>query len=150
MESVSTEVEQNQLALRRIPRKKKTIFPRERQRVFVDLSVFARPFTKGAQMISVGRYRFDGPLYDLANLRPLPGFYVILDRRPNGHFVLDIGESESISERLLNHERRASWQRAQSGVLAYALLYLPVSGKQQRLLIEAALRTQYFPTCGVR
>lgn len=101
-------------------------------------------------MISIGRYRFEGPFYDLDGLCPSAGVYAILDRQKGGFAVLDIGESQRINERIGHHERRPCWDQACVGMLAYACLYVPASTKHQRLAIEEELREQFVPACGVR
>jgi len=102
-------------------------------------------------MIRVGQYEFEGPVYNKTLLRRVAGVYAVLDdRSTGGHHVLDIGESESIRDRIEDHDREPCWRRNQRGQICFAALYLPQSTSEQRRRIEAALRRQFAPTCGVR
>jgi hypothetical protein len=102
-------------------------------------------------MITIGRYRFDGPVYNKASLRDAPGVYAVLDDRGCQRFiVLDVGESEQIRTRIENHDREDCWRQSMCGKRCYAALYMPGSSKEQRQAVEGDLRRQYSPTCGVR
>ena len=100
-------------------------------------------------MISVGRYRFNGPFYGESQLRQTAGVYAILDQRADGLFVIDIGESENIQQRILNHDRAACWAQNRRGAICYAVLYLPGRTVADRRSIEKELRHSFQPSCGV-
>ena len=100
-------------------------------------------------MINVGRYRFEGPLYGKQLLKDAAGVYAVLDHRPSQTTVLDIGESRAIRSRVENHDRESCWQYNARGRLCYAALYMPGSTPQQRRSVEAELRRQFTPACGV-
>lgn len=101
-------------------------------------------------MIAIGRYRFDGPVYDKALLKDAAGVYAVLDDRGGTFAVLDVGESEQIRSRLQNHDRESCWWSNRRGRLCYAALYMPGSTTHQRCLIEQELRGSFAPACGVR
>jgi hypothetical protein len=102
-------------------------------------------------MISIGRYRFEGPVYDRTSLKDAAGIYAVLDDRGvGGYHVLDIGESHAIRTRIQNHDREDCWNRNVYGLICFACLYLPGSTQQQRCEIEAELRAIYTPVCGLR
>lgn len=102
-------------------------------------------------MVRIGQFQFDGPLYSETSLNRQPGVYAILnDRGAAGVFVLDVGESESIHDRVACHDRTGCWRRHRQGTLAFAALYTPGLSGVRRRQIEAGIRQQYTPTCGVR
>lgn len=59
--------------------------------------------------------------------------------------VLDIGESQSVRERVETHDRQPCWQRHGHRELAAAALYV---NERQRMAIEKELRIRYTPPCG--
>jgi hypothetical protein len=101
-------------------------------------------------MITIGRYRFEGPVYNVAALKDAAGVYAVLDDRGSqGIFVLDVGESEQIRSRVEDHDREPCWLRNCRGKICYAALYMPGSTKLQRRAVEEEVRRQYAPACGV-
>ncbi len=102
-------------------------------------------------MITIGRYRFEGPVYNKHALKNAPGVYGVLDGRgTSGYSVLDIGESEDVRARIAGHDRETCWHRNARGRVCYASLYSPGSTAQQRQVIEHELRQKFAPACGVR
>ena len=74
-------------------------------------------------MVTIGRYRFEGPVYNKAALKDAAGVYTVLDDRGNQRFdVLDVGESVEIRTRMENHEREPCWLRNRRGRICYAAL----------------------------
>ncbi len=61
--------------------------------------------------------------------------------------MLDIGESESVRERLSQHERSSCWVRQGKSRIEFAALYCD---ERSRMRIEQELRTKYDPPCGKR
>jgi hypothetical protein len=101
--------------------------------------------------IKIGSYNFEGPYADTSHLRNEGGIYGILDQRSGGQFhVVDVGESDGVRSRVENHDRSECWNRNRQGNLTVAVYYTPGLSLQQRRSIEAALREQYSPACGVR
>ncbi len=102
-------------------------------------------------MITIGRYRFEGPVYDKRSLKDAPGVYVILDDLGDMKYeVLDVGESKEIRTRIENHDRELCWRNNRRGRVCYATLYIPGFNKHQRVAIEQELRGQFAPACGVK
>ncbi len=100
--------------------------------------------------ITIGRYAFDGP-YDSAEfLEDRSGVYAVLDRRIDGYWVLDVGESAQVKTRVVTHERRACWSFHGRRPLYYAALYTPGVHQAGRMQIEVEIRGQYKPPCGER
>src|SRR5438874_689001 len=100
--------------------------------------------------INIGNYAFEGPFTNPASLSNASGVYSVLTRPAgNGTYsVVDIGESGSVRDRVMSHDRTPSWSRCvQSGGLCYAAYYCD---ERARMSIEKALRTAYNPPCGDR
>lgn len=98
--------------------------------------------------IQIGNYKFDGPHPHTSAVHARSGVYVILGRSGGTQWsVVDVGESESVRERLDNHDRRPCWQRRGHRELAAAVFYAP---EHQRMQIERELRVTFNPPCGDR
>lgn len=101
-------------------------------------------------MINIGRFRFEGPVYNTSSLKDAAGVYAVLDDRGKDDLrILDVGESVQIRSRIENHDREPCWQLNLRGRICYAALYLPGSTKQRRREIEEEVRRQFTPACGV-
>lgn len=98
--------------------------------------------------IQIRNYNFDGPHIDISALRAQSGVYVILGSSGgNTWTIVDIGESQSVRDRIENHDRKPEWRQQGHRQLAAAAFYVP---ERQRMLIERELRTHYDPPCGER
>lgn len=101
--------------------------------------------------INIGGYQFDGPFAGTSSIRNQAGIYAILDRRSNGSsFVVDVGESATVRDRLDNHDREDCWRRNTRGVIRYAVMYTPGMSAERRRAVESRLRAKFSPACGVR
>lgn len=98
--------------------------------------------------ITLSSYSFDGPYDDPARLTDQPGVFVVLDRRPDAFYVLDVGESAVVKTRIGRHDRRPCWERQCKGKqLEVAVLYTPGMSQGDRTRIEEQLRSIYRPLC---
>lgn len=98
--------------------------------------------------IQIGKHNFDGPHLQTTGIHAKSGVYVILGKSGGTTWsVVDVGESQSVRERVDNHDRAQCWKRRGHHELAAAVLYVP---EQQRMQIESELRVQYDPPCGER
>lgn len=98
--------------------------------------------------ITIGRYTFEGPFSQTTSLRCQSGVYAILTPTVGGSYkVLDIGESESVRDRVETHDRQPCWVRNKNGSILYAALYC---GAVDRMRIERELRQQFPLPCGDR
>lgn len=96
--------------------------------------------------IQIGSYNFDGPHANTGGLHAQSGVYVILGKSEGNNWtVVDIGESQSVRERVETHDRQPCWQRRGHRELAAAALYV---NERQRMIIEKELRIRYIPPCG--
>ena len=98
--------------------------------------------------ITVGRYTFEGPYTSTASLENRSGVYAIHCFRDNKYFIIDIGESATVRDRVENHDRKDCWHRNCAGDLTVSVLYTPDLQQAGRMLIEQEIRTQYKPRCG--
>lgn len=99
--------------------------------------------------INIGKYNFEGPYTDTNGLLNQSGVYVIVGRNAQGAnwAVVDVGESETVRDRVRQHDREDCWNKQGYRSLATAVLYC---GEQQRMRVEQELRQQYNPFCGKR
>lgn len=98
--------------------------------------------------IQIGNYQAEGPFINVDGLSPRSGVYVILGRSDHAErwYVVDVGESEDIRNRVDTHERAPCWRGQGHRQLSVAAIY--VDGRD-RMLIERHLRQQYNPPCGL-
>ncbi len=96
----------------------------------------------------LGTHYFSGPFTSNLQLPHLSGVYIIttLDRHGN-HLILDVGESNDICARVRNHDRTQQWV---NNMLNGLYAWTHQCNEDTRMLIEAALRLNYKPVCGIR
>lgn len=99
--------------------------------------------------MKLGNYIVEGPYTNTALLRELPGVYIILI---NGLLpvILDVGESESVRSRVINHDRKDCWLRNSHGAWSVAVIYASLLDPDSRFAIEKELRHELNPICGER
>lgn len=100
--------------------------------------------------MKIANYNFDGPYTSTVSLLNRSGVYVILDRRTGGTYVIDVGESHDVKNRVENHDRSNCWRSNSSGQLLVAVLYTLYQQQAGRKVIEDQIRAQYTPVCGER
>ena len=101
--------------------------------------------------MKISGYDFEGPHTDTANLKHAAGVYVILCKRSDGQwYVIDVGESTDVRERIDNHDRKDCWKRNCQGTLGVAVLYTPGWTLEQRHALERKIRDEFSPACGER
>ena len=102
-------------------------------------------------MIQVSQYNFEGPYQHTGQLENRSGIYVILTTNNNTNYVVDVGESSQIKDRIENHDRQSCWTRnSLNGTLSVAVLYTPHLQQSGRIEIEQELRDKFHPACGIR
>lgn len=100
--------------------------------------------------INMLEYRFEGPFPDPTHLRNEPGVYAVLCERASGVYLIDIGESERVRDRVQRHERAACWDRECAASMRFGAYYAPDADQQVRREIEARIRRELRPPCGDR
>jgi len=100
--------------------------------------------------ITVGNYTFEGPYKNTDTLQNKSGVYAIHCYHDEKYYLIDVGESATVKERVDNHERKECWTRNCSGTLTVSVLYTPNLQQAGRMQIEQEIRQQYDPPCGKR
>lgn len=96
--------------------------------------------------ITLHGYTFSGPYYHTRRFRDDFGCVYVLINGNNQ--VVDVGETDSINGRIINHERKTCWYRHGCGDSG---LYIYISGDENfRRLLENLIRVSYTPLCGDR
>lgn len=100
--------------------------------------------------ISVGIYVFEGPYTDTKPLKDNSGVYAIHCYNDGKYFIIDVGESAKVKERVENHDRKDCWKRNCGGILTYSVYYTPGLQQPGRVQVEQAIRQAYTLPCGTR
>ena len=98
----------------------------------------------------IGNYNFDGPYTSTGSLLNRSGVYALLVLRAGTYYLIDVGESHDIRNRLGNHNRSDCWRRNGNGQLSVAVLYTQNQQQAGRKAIENQIRVEYNPVCGER
>lgn len=101
---------------------------------------------------TLGNYQFSYPCYlppdDDFKIENRSGVYAIVGYRDyvNQPDIIDIGESKTIRNRIINHERRPCWESYKNEYLkiCVAVFYTKEKRREQ---IEEELLIQYKPPC---
>lgn len=100
--------------------------------------------------IAIAGYSFQGPFTHTSELQNRSGVYAIICQRGGNNYVIDVGESARVRERVETHDRQNCWNHNCAGALGCAVYYtfdLQQAGRRQ---IEQAIRNQYSPPCGIQ
>jgi hypothetical protein len=93
-------------------------------------------------------YRFEGPWETPDRLVHWSGIYVIWVRTIDDEWhVIDVGAADDVKERVLNHERKASWFRIYNGILYYSAIYLPNRLAAEHKKIVRMIKALTHPPC---
>jgi len=88
-------------------------------------------------------YIFEGPLTP-ESIKNLSGIYAVVDRRFNGEcYLLDVGESGGLQDRIQNHDRKDQWLKSKQGYIEFYVHYMPYTSLENRLQIEHGIRAYY-------
>jgi hypothetical protein len=90
-----------------------------------------------------GRYSID----ETDQIEDWPGLYVILCQRGNGHYIIDVGESDNLKSALEENGRRDMWTRSCSGTLAVTVKYTLDLERLERVRMEKKIRNRHNPPC---
>jgi len=89
------------------------------------------------------KYEFEGCYSSTSSIADRSGVYVVLDKRMDELFVLDVGESSNPQYRLQNHDRKSCWENKRKGMIVYGIYYTPNQQQQGRMDIEQDIRNFY-------
>lgn len=98
--------------------------------------------------ITVGKYTFEGPLTSPNSLENRSGVYAIHCLKEAKYALVDVGESATVRDRVVAHDRKDCWDRNCPGNLTYSAYYTPNLQQPGRMQIEQEIRQQYNPPCG--
>ncbi|RLF80581.1 hypothetical protein DRN38_03815 [Thermococci archaeon] len=94
------------------------------------------------------RYEFEGPFKTPNSLENRSGVYAILCRQNDKLYLIDIGESSQVKDRVQNHGRKNCWKRHCEGRIEYAAYYIEYGKKPSRIEVEQDIRDNYQLPCG--
>jgi hypothetical protein len=98
--------------------------------------------------IIVGNYSFEGPYTSTEKLENKSGIYAIHCLIDGKYYLIDVGESSEVRNRIENHDRRECWIKNCKGTLTVSVYYTPGLQQTGRMNIEQTLRQQFQPICG--
>ncbi|WP_413853482.1 hypothetical protein [Candidatus Ruminimicrobium bovinum] len=104
------------------------------------------------QGMSGNIYSFAGPHFDTDSIENKSGVYAIIDSFNGKYYLLDIGESHDVKNRLASHDRRDCWKRNKKGTILYYVYYTLNKQQAGRMDIEQDIRKNkaYHIPCGER
>lgn len=96
--------------------------------------------------INIQGFSFTGPYFHTRRFKDDFGCVYLLINPKNQ--VVDVGQTESINSRVINHERKTCWYQHGCGDSG---LYLYINQDENfRTLLERLIRVKYLPLCGDR
>ncbi|MFP4661906.1 MAG: hypothetical protein ACLFPF_06945 [Halanaerobiales bacterium] len=99
--------------------------------------------------IKIANYQFDGPYTSLKKLENRAGIYVVHCHKDNKYYIIDIGESAMVRNRVERHERMKCWLRhSDGGDIAVSVYYTNHWSQDGRSKFVKKLREEYNPPCG--
>lgn len=93
-------------------------------------------------------YKFKGPFETPDFLENRSGVYAILCRQRGRLYLIDVGESAQVKNRVKTHERKNCWKRKCKSKIEYAAYYVKYGKKPSRMEIEQDIRDYYLIPCG--
>lgn len=94
--------------------------------------------------ITIEGYTFSGPHYHTRRFNQDFGCVYILVNGLNQ--LVDVGQTDNINSRIINHERKMCWIR--NGCVETGLYVYISPDENFRLLLERLIRNKYKPLCG--
>ena len=93
-------------------------------------------------------YEFDQLYSSPDYLQNAPGVYVVWCEGNDDLLVLDVGQSDNVKGRLLNHERSNCWfSHCLKDAVQYSATYTHNLPEGERIRIEQFIRQQAKPVC---
>ena len=99
-------------------------------------------------LIMINDLKFDGPVKSTDELKDKPGIYAIISKIDKKYYIIDVGESETVKNRIENHDRKECWKEQFKGDFLYAVLYTPDKDQAERNDIAEQIRNNYKVPCG--
>lgn len=94
-------------------------------------------------------YEFDGLHTSPESLKPESGVYVIFCKSEGKWSVLDVGESESVRDGVMKHDRADCWSKnCSGGTIYYSATYVTDYSGDIGRSIAQKIRSLNDPPCG--
>jgi predicted GIY-YIG superfamily endonuclease len=94
-------------------------------------------------------YSFEGIYSDTSPLKDMAGVYLIIVKKNDKYYPIDIGEAKEVKTRIENHDRKDCWKKhCPINDLFYAPYYIEHGGKTSRVKVEQDIREYYNFPCG--
>ena len=94
--------------------------------------------------ITIEGYTFSGPYFHTRRFyRDFSCVYILINSLNQ---IVDIGQTDSINSRIINHERKMCW--IERGCVETGLYVYISPDENFRLLLEKLIRNKYKPLCG--
>ncbi|MBS1515221.1 MAG: hypothetical protein JSS63_09325 [Bacteroidetes bacterium] len=100
--------------------------------------------------ITIGNYTFEGPYTSTGMLEDRSGVYAIHCYLNGKYYLIDVGESSEVKNRIENHDRKDCWNEKCNGELTVSVYYTPNLQQAGRREVEQELRNSYSGLCGER
>lgn len=99
--------------------------------------------------IKIDKYQFQGPYTSFKKIRNRAGIYAVHSHIGQKYYIIDIGESAMVRDRLEKHERMKCWINfLNGGEITISVLYLKHWCQDGRSKLVKKLREKYNPPCG--
>jgi hypothetical protein len=96
-------------------------------------------------------YKLEGPYTKPEYVPNYPGIYVVECVVDDDWFVLDVGQTKKVREKLQDNERLEYWSRhCPKGQIQYAMIDTHNLPEGERIRIEHFIKQQAKPVCGMR
>ena len=95
------------------------------------------------ETIVILEVQFERYPLETTTFKDVAGVYVISTSQK----WVDVGETDKLGSRLANHERRPCWKRNCDN-LTLCVNFRQIGNQQERLDLEAKLRSKLNPSCG--
>lgn len=99
----------------------------------------------GARMtiIPIAQYPFEGPHRSVKKIENIPGLFAVICKFVDTFYLLDVDYSDDVKKAILDHERRACWEKYRRGNIRYAVLYEQNFPSEAEEEIEKKIRHRY-------
>jgi hypothetical protein len=91
-------------------------------------------------------YQFEGAYTNPGEVPGQAGVYTVWCWENNKWKLLDVGQSENMRQRLINHDRVDCWEQNCGGSIYFFVV--AISSEEERRALEQTIRQQGKPPCG--
>jgi len=94
-------------------------------------------------VMPIAQFPFAGPFPTLTKIKNETGVYAVLCEFVDKFYLLDVGLSDEVKNKIANHERIKCWERFKKGKIRYAVLYTDVFPNLSDSQIVKNIRSTY-------